>query len=612
MSTDDAAGANVNEQNAVNGKDDSPDLNEAEKQRLNVQKSIELAYVEPECAEFVQNGGKCDLNALAAKGADGNDGDSDGDQQADTIGAQTQQSAMDSSSGHLVSHQNEVTASTELRNKPLYRIDPKKYCGLLRGYVRQDWHTVTIHEDVDELRANWVELFFDLIYVACIVHISQEVAYGLPDDGDDAHRRRRLAGGASTAEYGNTYEPYDAYDSEVCGANHWDYGFLITAFAQFALLLVAWRGQVLYTTRFVMEQIMDEMLKLAYMVCVLCMGAFIKDDEDYEKAFLASYAALHLVLILMHVKAALIPRTRAFAIGTVLHSILTLVLIVILETTLHGLCALDYAAIFFALFIWDSLQWYIVVPFAAKFFSSSPEERPNTPINVAHIAERYGLFIMLILGETLISLMGADLGDVNFADERTLIMVIFFIMTFLVAYCIARLYYDSQPPEEQIYQGSGNHALRMSVNRAVLYMNAHLFLFFGLLGLGIGVKLMSKHIDEEPTLLETGLSGYSLVLIIIALNLIRISHPNNTPWKIWALRGGLLLIMIIMPLLTGEVSPLVIYVVTFLCMVGQTLIDVEGRHKVKAEKKELREKRESARRKNPQNFFMRTSAIAKL
>ena len=142
-----------------------------------------------------------------------------------------------------------IRLSTQLQNDDEYRIDPKRWCKCFRGYVRQDWHTVNVPDGVDELRAHWVELFFDLIYVACIVHLSSEVAYSLP--GEESHRRLGSEGDSCSDE--------------------WEYAYLLTAFAQFLLLFQGWMDCVLYITRFVMHQQMDHVMRLLFMICILCM-----------------------------------------------------------------------------------------------------------------------------------------------------------------------------------------------------------------------------------------------------------------------------------------------------------------------------------------------------
>ena len=100
--------------------------------------------------------------------------------------------------------------SSALIHHPEYSIDVNQYCGKCRGSVRQDWNTIETDDDEvrnwEELKPHWFELFFDLMFVAAIVHISTEVAY--------------------------EYEKYH------------NYMFIVTVFAQFGLLILCWLEQV--------------------------------------------------------------------------------------------------------------------------------------------------------------------------------------------------------------------------------------------------------------------------------------------------------------------------------------------------------------------------------
>lgn len=139
------------------------------------------------------------------------------------------------SSAQIIKSSSTFTPSTQLQTKDSHRINPNKWGGYFRGYVRQDWDTIILEDGVDELRADWVELYFDLIYVACIVHMSAEVAEAIAFY--DPHRRR-LAG--DDDGYRNDY-----YADSNC-YDQWPYSYLLTCFAQFGLLTNAWRTQVLF------------------------------------------------------------------------------------------------------------------------------------------------------------------------------------------------------------------------------------------------------------------------------------------------------------------------------------------------------------------------------
>ena len=169
----------------------------------------------------------------------------------------------------------------------------------------------------------------------------------------------------------------------------------------------------------------------------------------------------------------------------------------------------------------------------------------------------------------------------------------------MLTYHLAQLYYDCQPSDEAIISGHENHALRISAKTGRLYMYAHQLLFFGLLGLGIGIKITAKHIlDTERRWIDVVLPGYSLCVIIIALHIIRVAHPYHAHVKVWVFRGILLLIMFITPIFTKVVNNAVLFGIFFACVVLNLLVDVEGKEKIEHDKEEMREKRELAKQES--------------
>lgn len=204
-----------------------------------------------------------------------------------------------------------------------------------------------------------------------------------------------------------------------------------------------------------------------------------------------------------YIKVGMIPRTRKKALYEFVKSSAIILAIIIIGAAYDKdhTCALDYFWIYFSIFIFEEL-----CRFAMLVVFNGPMTL-NLPLNVPHFAERNGLFVTLILGEAIIASMLADLeGDNGFSMSETLdfsgqppdVIVLFLLLAaFLMTYMISRLYYDCQPPEEEIIHGEENHAMRMSVKTALLYVYSHVFLFFGLLGLGCGVKITASNLQSE-------------------------------------------------------------------------------------------------------------------
>lgn len=185
---------------------------------------------------------------------------------------------------------NTIINSTALQSLKNYHIDHEKYCGWFRGYVRQDWDTISVPDDLSELKADWSELFFDLIYVACIVHISQEASYSVPSETyssdytpsptyyPTSSSRRLMDIYGTDCPYPRRLGASSSSDDSYCYGVDGELDYLLTAFAQFGLMVKAWEGMVYYTSYFVMNQQMDELFRVCYMLCVVCMGIFVHND----------------------------------------------------------------------------------------------------------------------------------------------------------------------------------------------------------------------------------------------------------------------------------------------------------------------------------------------
>ena len=481
--------------------------------------------------------------------------------------------------------------AVNLQNDPFYGITRRHF----RAYVRQDWHTFGHQDGLDELRAGWVELFFDLVFVACIVHLSSEAVYSI---GSDSYRRRL----AAAAEYDNGECHNGAYD------------FLFTCFAQFLLLSSFWQEQVMYTTHFVLNAHIDELIRLFYMMFVLAMGIFIADDTDYHIGFFLSYACLRVVSCFMYLRVFYIPRAKPHAMyHIILHSVIVLVLIALISARYVG-CSLDYFAIYISLFVIEYgsgvFQWKISDIWCNRAIADAEGDKDlkevavALPLNVPHISERYGLFVMIILGEALIAVMTADIGTLDLSqfewtDDGSppdLLKVFFFLGIFVLSYCIGRLYYGCQPSEEAILHGLDTHALRINKTRARLYIHSHTILFAALLGYGIGIKLASKHVlSSDQQWIDVLLPGYSLVVIIICLNIIRAAHPNNADYKIWTFRLIVLCILTASPVLAQSINQMLIWVLWLLCVMALVATDVESEQKRRDEKHHQSERSHAAK-----------------
>eukprot|EP01083_Nonionella_stella_P096513 271363_1 len=279
-----------------------------------------------------------------------------------------------------------------------------------------------------------------------------------------------------------------------------------------------------------------------------------------------------------------------------------LLLLVSMVTEFYDACSMDYFIVYAVVFVVDYIGYCVM------------EYQLHMKVNIEHISERFGLFILIILGESIISILTTEIGDLDLKDIRfkadgtppDMVLIVFILLAFIMAYCIARLYYNCQPPAEHIEEtGHALHKAEWYGRR--LYTYSHQVLFIGLLGLGIGIKITGKHllypkkqwIDvlfigllglgigikitgkhllyPKKQWIDVLLPGYSLVIIVISLNLIRISHPYNTNYKVWLFRLILIVIMSIIPAFAMKINQGIIFGVIFMCILLMVCVDVEGK-----------------------------------
>jgi low temperature requirement protein LtrA len=205
------------------------------------------------------------------------------------------------------------------------------------------------HPEKDR-RVTWMELFFDLIFVAAVAQV----------------------GAALNKDYS------------------WP-GLLRYSFL-FVLIWSAWSGHTLYSTRFDTDDLLQRVLTLVQCFIAAVMAANSQDalDSRSSAGFGAAYAGMRIVLVLQYLRARKVPQTRAlttrYAIG-------------------FGIAAILW--VISALLPAPGRYWVWGAAFAIDF--STPwwtfKHNSKFPPDAAHFPERFGLFTIILLGEFVAAVM---------------------------------------------------------------------------------------------------------------------------------------------------------------------------------------------------------------
>ena len=217
-------------------------------------------------------------------------------------------------------------------------------------------------DEEDERHATWLELFFDLVFVAAVAQIATTLA--------EDHSRLGFA--------------------EFVGV------FIPVAWA--------WMGFTFYANRFDSDDVIYRAMKSIAMIAVAALAVNSLDATGgHADAFALSYVGVRAVLIALYVRAyrnvdgAARRVTRRFIITFAVGALLWL----------SSAFAPDSARFF----LWGAgLAVELVAPLTTWGLLGP------VPIHAAHIEERFGLFTIIVLGEAILAVVtGAKLGEIHSA-----------------------------------------------------------------------------------------------------------------------------------------------------------------------------------------------------
>ena len=221
---------------------------------------------------------------------------------------------------------------------------------MIAHVIRLHSSSLTSHACHEERRVTWGELFYDLVFVAAVAQVGAVLAHD--------------------------------YSVAVLGR----YAFML------AVIWWAWNGYAMYATRFAADDRLQQALTALQMVAVIFMAAIAEGtlDSVSTAGFLAAYAAMRFVLVLQYLRALAIPDARPLAYESALGI---------------GLAALVWLASALAPVPARYGLW--AVAFAVDVGTAVRTSRfvRTLPPNAHHLPERFGLFTLILLGESIIAIM---------------------------------------------------------------------------------------------------------------------------------------------------------------------------------------------------------------
>jgi len=277
-------------------------------------------------------------------------------------------------------------------------------------------------------KVTWLELFFDLAFVAAVAQVGAPLAAG--------------------------------YDF----AGLFRYAFL------FLLIWWAWNGHSTFSTRFDTDDVIQRVLTLIQIFVVAVMAVNAKDalDSRSSAGFAAAYAVLRFVLVAQYLRARRIVQSRrlttAYATGFGAAAVCWLISAVVPAPVRFWIWAV-------------ALVIDVGTPIATAHLAV------HVPPDAAHLPERYGLFTIILLGESLVAVMRGMESQEGWSPSAALSAFLGMSLAFLVWWW----YFDGAG-------GAGERVVqsKQQARTFMIWSFAHLPLYLGIAVASVGVEHIVK------------------------------------------------------------------------------------------------------------------------
>jgi low temperature requirement protein LtrA len=307
-------------------------------------------------------------------------------------------------------------------------------------------------------KVTWLELFFDLIFVAAVAQVGEP----LRDD--------------------------------------YTLGGLVRYTTLFILIWWAWMGNSMFATRFNSDDGLQRVLTLVQMFAVAAMAANASDalDSRSSAGFAAAYAAMRLLLVAQYWRARQVDCVRRLATRYLIG---------------HGIAAVFWLASAFV----PAPARYVIWAVALAIDLGTPwlavAHSVAAPPDAAHLPERFGLFTLILLGESIIAVM----HGMKSQEDWSVAAAASAFLGMAIAFVLWWWYFDGATAAAEQHIRTRADAVRFHV-----LSYAHLPLYIGIAAAGAGVERIvhlgtaSELHGSDGLILATAIALAMLSLTLIA------------------------------------------------------------------------------------------------
>lgn len=319
---------------------------------------------------------------------------------------------------------------------------------------------LTKHGHDEDRRVTWLELFYDLVYVAALIQLGNTLSEDVTTGG----------------------------------------------FARFAILFAllwwAWTGVTFYINRFVVDDAFHRILVYLQMVGIALMGVSVGGAfDDLSHQFTLAYVFARVVLALLYLRSWNVEKEMQPLIRIYVGS--------------YGLGIALWIASLFAPVSTAPILWVtaMLLEVIAVFLPRARELQARFAPHVHHMRERFGIFVIIVLGESFIKIITSTLKIAVNVD-----ILVFSMLGIFVVFGLWWLYFSKMEATD----------LRAERFAPYIWIYAHLPLTTGLIAFGVAAKKVFQGVNQayvkEPYLI---LYCASLLLTITGAALVDFSLTRS-------------------------------------------------------------------------------------
>jgi low temperature requirement protein LtrA len=354
----------------------------------------------------------------------------------------------------------------------------------------------------------WIELFFDLVFIAAIHYVTTAVA--------TAHHNGETA------------------------------TFMISAFL-FLTVLWTWVNHTLFSTHFLNRMWFYSIITFLQMLSVIALIIAIPYAQELPQYFIWAQIASKILLVMQYALSVIFNLGKIF---------LTIPLVI----SYTGVAVLWYISLIAPI---EQLYWWWIAAFLLDFATPLFGRLKNIDYDsFEHIPERFGLLVVIMLGELIITLVTTMLNV-----PYTLQTIQAFSLGVLVVGAIFAVY----------FRFIQNHVVGLERSMSNIYLYAHIPLVIGLICIAAGFETAILHQSGDWLLLV----GFSL--FIVSFQLLHFV-ADNTSWSRQLIFIGLLLPLFAGYFLYAGTNKVILITLALLCYLAIYEIMLPSVQRSRAEK----------------------------